>query len=154
MLSTFSFSMLMPCAKCNTHVRRHLGPLRCASQTSDFTIVFRYDLANTLIRQKHDVHLRTIAISARRRGVKKSSDVFRTAPFVVENTPLLVLRERGDGVQKRGRHHTSVGKLECSYWSTETRPRSMLFSMYCPAFSNDWKNLLHWSLRTSSCYLI
>ena len=112
MLSTFSFSMLMPCAKCNTHVRRHLGPLRCASQTSDFTIVFRYDLAHTLIRQKHDVHLRTIAISARRRGVKKSSDVFRTAPFVVENTPLLVLRERGDGVQKTG---TS------SYFSRKTR---------------------------------
>ena len=52
---------------------------------------------HTLIKQRYDVHHRTVAISAGAKRSQKSSEVFRTSPFAVRKTPFLVLREKGEG---------------------------------------------------------
>ena len=57
---------------------------------------------HTLIKQRYDVHHRSVAISAGAKRPQKSSEFFRTSPFVVRKTPFLVLREKGDGGAKDG----------------------------------------------------
>ena len=86
---------------------------------------------HTLIKQRYDVHHRTVAISAGAKRSQKSSEVFRTSPFAVRKTPFLVLREKGDGGSKRrGRQSTSVGILE--YSSRNTRVLLWQYSSTAP----------------------